>query len=261
MGLSAAALAQDDAATETTAGDVEKQSYALGMQVGGQIKSAESDIDVDAFMEGFQDVLAGKEPKISEAEATQLRMEFARAVQEKRLAQRDEEGTRNAEEGAQFLADNATKEGVVTTDSGLQYVIVTEGTGPTPAADDTVQVHYKGTLISGVEFDSSYRRNQPATFQVTGVIPGWTEALQLMPVGSTWRLFIPPELAYGERGAGARIGPNSTLIFDVELLFMYPWAVVVKKIGMVALFEILIFIFILFMGFLYAHKKGALKWM
>ena len=218
MSVSAAALAQDDAAAGSDASDIEKQSYALGMQVGGQIKGAESDIDVDAFMEGFQDVMAGKEPKISEAEATQLRMEFARAVQEKRLAQRDAEGTRNAEEGSKFRAENATKEGVITTDSGLQYLVVTEGTGPKPTAEDTVKVHYKGTLISGAEFDSSYSRNQPATFQVSGVIPGWTEALQLMPVGSTWRLFIPPELAYGERGAGARIGPNSTLIFDVELL-------------------------------------------
>lgn len=222
MTLSAAALAQNEAVSETDQSndlsDVEKQSYALGMQVGGQIKSAQSEIQVDAFMEGFQDVMAGREPKLSEAEAMQVRMEFARAVQQKRLAERGQEGDRNAEEGAQFLATNAEKEGVHTTESGLQYVIVEEGTGPTPLKDDTVKVHYKGALISGVEFDSSYRRNQPAEFQVTGVIPGWTEALQLMPVGSKWRLFIPPELAYGERGAGARIGPNSTLIFDVELL-------------------------------------------
>ncbi|TDJ34035.1 MAG: FKBP-type peptidyl-prolyl cis-trans isomerase [Gammaproteobacteria bacterium] len=222
MTLSAGALAEGETAVEadesTDAGNLEKQSYALGMQVGGQIKSAQGDIDVDAFLEGFQDTMAGKEPKISEAEATQLRMEFARAVQEKRLAERDQEGNRNAEEGAQFLAANAEKEGVQTTESGLQYVIMVEGTGPIPTAEDTVKVHYKGTLVSGVEFDSSYRRNQPATFGVTGVIPGWTAALQLMPVGSKWRLFIPPELAYGERGAGARIGPNSTLIFEVELI-------------------------------------------
>ncbi len=222
MTLSAGALAEGETAVEadesTDAGNLEKQGYALGMQVGGQIKSAQGDIDVDAFLEGFQDTMAGKEPKISEAEATQLRMEFARAVQEKRLAERDQEGNRNAEEGAQFLAANAEKEGVQTTESGLQYVIMVEGTGPIPTAEDTVKVHYKGTLVSGVEFDSSYRRNQPATFGVTGVIPGWTAALQLMPVGSKWRLFIPPELAYGERGAGARIGPNSTLIFEVELI-------------------------------------------
>jgi FKBP-type peptidyl-prolyl cis-trans isomerase len=222
MTLSAAALAQNEATSETDQSidlsDVEKQSYALGMQVGGQIKSAESEINVNAFMEGFQDVMAGKEPKLSEAEATQLRMEFARAVQQKRLGERDEEGKRNAEEGAQFLATNAENDGVQTTESGLQYLIIEAGTGPMPTKDDTVTVHYQGTLISGVEFDSSYRRNQPASFQVTGVIPGWTEGLQLMPVGSKWRLFIPPELAYGERGAGARIGPNSTLIFDVELL-------------------------------------------
>jgi FKBP-type peptidyl-prolyl cis-trans isomerase len=222
MTLSGAALAQGEAVVEsdeaTQADNSAKQGYALGMQVGGQIKSAESGIDIDAFLEGFQDVMAGREPKISEAEATQLRMEFARAVQEKRLAERDQEGSNNAEEGAQFLAANAEKEGVQTIESGLQYVILEEGTGPLPTAEDTVKVHYKGSLISGVEFDSSYRRNQPATFGVTGVIPGWTEALQLMPVGSKWRLFIPPELAYGERGAGARIGPNSTLIFEVELI-------------------------------------------
>jgi FKBP-type peptidyl-prolyl cis-trans isomerase len=127
-------------------------------------------------------------------------------------------GDTNKQEGQQFLAANKSKEGVITLPSGLQYKILQEGTGPKPAATDTVTVNYRGTLINGTEFDSSYKRNEPATFGVNQVIKGWTEALQLMPVGSKWQLFIPSELAYGERSPGAEIGPNSTLIFDVELL-------------------------------------------
>jgi FKBP-type peptidyl-prolyl cis-trans isomerase len=124
----------------------------------------------------------------------------------------------NKKEGAEFLEANKTKEGVVTLPSGLQYKILTEGTGPKPAASDTVVCNYRGTLISGTEFDSSYKRGQPASFPVNGVIKGWTEALQLMPVGSKWQLFVPAELGYGDRGAGGEIGPGATLIFEVELL-------------------------------------------
>jgi len=126
------------------------------------------------------------------------------------------------QQGKEYLAGNAKREGVVTLDSGLQYEILTEGKGEKPAAEDSVTVHYKGTLIDGIVFDSSIARGEPAVFPVNRVIPGWVEALQLMPVGSKWRLFIPPELAYGERGAGADIGPNATLIFDVELLKINP---------------------------------------
>lgn len=215
----APALAQDeDEGEENGMTTRQKQSYALGMQVGSQMQTAGGEVDLDAFVEGMRDTLEGQEPKVGEAEAQQLRMEFAREVQERRLAQRAQEGEQNKAEGEAFLAANAEKEEVQVTDSGLQYVVLEAGDGPKPTPEDTVKVHYRGTLINGAEFDSSYRRNEPATFKVTGVIPGWTEALQLMSVGSKYRLFIPADLAYGERGAGPRIGPNATLIFDVELL-------------------------------------------
>jgi FKBP-type peptidyl-prolyl cis-trans isomerase FklB len=143
---------------------------------------------------------------------------FRTEMTQKKTAQMKEAGDRNKKEGEKFIADNKKKEGVITTASGLQYKIITKGTGASPKATDTVSVHYKGTLIDGKEFDSSYRRGQPASFPVNGVIKGWTEALQLMKEGSKWQLFIPSELAYGDRGAGRDIGPNSTLIFDVELI-------------------------------------------
>jgi FKBP-type peptidyl-prolyl cis-trans isomerase FklB len=133
-------------------------------------------------------------------------------------AKSKEAGAANRKEGESFLADNKSKDGVKTLPDGLQYKVLTEGNGPKPASTDTVTVNYRGTLINGKEFDSSYKRGQPASFPVTGVIKGWTEALQLMPVGSKWQLFIPPDLAYGDRGAGADIGPGDTLIFEVELL-------------------------------------------
>lgn len=138
--------------------------------------------------------------------------------EEKRAAQMKAGGDKARESGAKFLADNGKREGVTQTASGLQYEVLTKADGPKPAVTDTVSVHYRGTLLNGTEFDSSYKRGEPATFPLQGVIKGWTEALQLMPVGSKWKLFIPSELAYGERGAGSDIGPNETLVFEVELL-------------------------------------------
>jgi len=145
-------------------------------------------------------------------------MQLQEEARQKQAAKAQSEGSANKTEGEAFLAANKTKEGVMTTPSGLQYKILKAGTGPKPAATDTVVCNYRGTLLNGTEFDSSYKRGQPLTFPVNGVIKGWTEALQLMPVGSKWQLFIPAQLAYGERGAGADIGPNATLIFEVELV-------------------------------------------
>jgi FKBP-type peptidyl-prolyl cis-trans isomerase FklB len=175
-------------------------------------------VDATLTARGLKDALAGSKPLLTEdqekAALTQLQTEV-RTAQE---AKAHEAGAANRKVGDAFLAENKSKEGVVTLPSGLQYKILTAGTGPKPTASDTVSCNYRGTLISGKEFDSSYKRGQPVSFPVSGVIKGWTEALQLMPVGSKWQLFIPADLAYGDRGAGADIGPGETLIFEVELI-------------------------------------------
>jgi FKBP-type peptidyl-prolyl cis-trans isomerase FklB len=176
------------------------------------------EVDPAIVLRGLKDGLAGGKMLLTDDEAratlTQLQAEVRNKQQEKMKVA----GELNKKEGTEFLATNKAKEGVVTLPSGLQYRILTAGTGPKPAATDTVSCNYRGTLTNGTEFDSSYKRGQPASFPVNGVIKGWTEALQLMPVGSKWQLFIPSELGYGERGAGADIGPGATLIFEVELL-------------------------------------------
>jgi FKBP-type peptidyl-prolyl cis-trans isomerase len=198
--------------------DREKTSYALGMNIAHTVKTQPLDLDQAAFIQGVKDVLAGGKTLLTEEEMAaalavlQTEMNARAAEKAKQL------GEMNKTEGAAFLAANSTKEGVVTLPSGLQYKIITAGNGPKPTAADTVICNYRGTLIGGKEFDSSYKRGQPATFPVGRVIKGWTEALQLMPVGSKWQLFIPSNLAYAERGAGADIGPNATLIFEVELI-------------------------------------------
>ncbi len=195
-----------------------KVSYALGMDLGMQLKRQSVEIDPAIFGQGLQDVLSGAKTLLTEQEARAAIMELQNQVRAKQAEVQKLMGEKNKKEGEEFLASNKTKEGVVTLPSGLQYKIIKAGNGPKPTADDTVVCNYRGTLINGTEFDSSYKRNQPATFQVKGVIKGWTEALQLMPVGSTWQLFIPSELAYGEKQIGSDISPNSTLIFEVELL-------------------------------------------
>jgi FKBP-type peptidyl-prolyl cis-trans isomerase FklB len=196
----------------------DKESYSLGYQFGQSLKSQGIDINLDIYGSGIRDAFGGKEPQMSQEEIratlTSLQQRLM-AAQQKELK---EKAAKNLEEGKKFLVENRKKEGIKTLPSGLQYKVLTEGSGKMPKAEDTVTVNYKGTLIDGTEFDSSYKRGQPATFQVKGVIKGWTEALQLMKEGSKWQLFIPPELAYGERGAGRDIGPNATLIFEVELL-------------------------------------------
>jgi FKBP-type peptidyl-prolyl cis-trans isomerase FklB len=200
----------------------EKFSYALGMNygagLGAKLKQQSVEIDPNLAIQGFKDGLTGAKTLLTEQEAQAVLQEVGTEVQKAQREKMEKAGAANKTEGEAFLAANKGKEGVVTLPSGLQYKILTAGTGPKPAAADTVVCNYKGTLIDGKEFDSSYKRGQPATFPVNGVIKGWTEALQLMPVGSKWQLFIPPNLAYGERGAGGDIGPDATLIFEVELM-------------------------------------------
>jgi FKBP-type peptidyl-prolyl cis-trans isomerase FklB len=195
-----------------------KESYSLGYQFGKSLKFQGVDINLDIYTSGIKDALGDKESQMSEEDIRATIVALQQRLQAARQKETKEQSEKNVEEGKKFLAENQKKEGIKTLPSGLQYKVVTEGSGKTPQATDTVTVNYKGTLIDGTEFDSSYKRGQPATFKVNGVIRGWTEALQLMKEGSKWQLFIPPGLAYGERGAGSTIPPGSTLIFEVELI-------------------------------------------
>jgi FKBP-type peptidyl-prolyl cis-trans isomerase FklB len=196
----------------------DKVSYSIGLNIGKSMKQEGLDINPDALAAAMKDVFAGAKPQLTDEEVQAVMQEFQKEMMAKRMKGQQEGLTKNKAEGEKFLADNKKKEGIKTTASGLQYKVIKDGTGKTPKATDTVSTHYRGTLISGKEFDSSYKRGEPAEFPVNGVIKGWTEALQLMKEGAKWQLFIPSELAYGERGAGQDIGPNSTLIFDIELL-------------------------------------------
>jgi FKBP-type peptidyl-prolyl cis-trans isomerase FklB len=196
----------------------ERESYSLGYQFGKNLKFQGVDIDLDLYTSGVRDAVDGKAPRMTPEE---IRAAISGLQQRLKLAQQEalkEEAEKNLAQGKAFLADNGKKDGVKTLASGLQYTVLAEGSGKSPQKTNTVTVHYRGTLIDGSEFDSSISRGQPATFKVDGVIPGWTEALQLMKPGAKWRLFIPPGLAYGERGSPPRIPPNSTLIFEVELI-------------------------------------------
>ena len=195
----------------------DKESYSLGYQFGQNLKSQGVDLNLDVYTSGIRDALGGKESQMPPEEIRATIMSLQQklmAAQQKALT---EQAAKNLSESKAFLAENGKKDGIKTLPSGLEYKVITEGSGKIPKGDDTVTVHYKGTLLNGTEFDSSYKRGQPATFQVKGVIKGWTEALQLMKEGSKWQLFIPPDLGYGERGAGP-IPPNSALIFEIELL-------------------------------------------
>ena len=192
-------------------------SYALGADIGNNLKRQEIDVDPKTLAAGISDAIAGKSA-LKPAEIREVMEEFRNQMMAKMQSQQAEEGKKNLKAGEAYLAENGKKEGVKTTASGLQYKVVKEGTGKSPTPNDTVKVHYHGTLTDGTVFDSSVDRGEPVTFPVNGVIPGWTEALQLMKVGDKWQLAIPAKLAYGDQGPGGKIGPNSTLLFDVELL-------------------------------------------
>jgi len=198
--------------------DEAKLSYAFGLEVGESLKKVPAKIDIATFNRGVSDSLGEKTPLLSEEEATAVRQEFIQKLQEQQEQQLRELAEQNQKEGEAFLKENSTKEGVTTTASGLQYQVLKQGDGPVPKADDVVTVHYRGTLIDGTEFDSSHEAGEPITLPLANMIDGWSEALQLMPVGSKYKLFIPAELAFGDRGAGPVIGPNAALIFEVELL-------------------------------------------
>ncbi len=198
--------------------ETQKLSYALGLDLGAYFKSLGEDFDLAVIQKGIEDSYKGNTTLLTTEEAAQVQQQFAARQQEKQVKQVMEMAAANQEAAKKFLDENKGKEGVKTTASGLQYKVVKEGTGAVPAGTDTVKVHYKGTLLDGTEFDSSLKRNQPAEFQVDQVIPGWTEALQLMKVGSKYELYLSPDLAYGDRGAPPVIEPGSLLIFEVELL-------------------------------------------
>lgn len=204
-------------AAEVPESDLQKRSYALGQNVSNGLKAANIEFDSAYFNAGFYDAI-DDEKRMTDEEMQAALTELQAETQQKQVLKQEEERARNLDEGNTYLAKNAEQEGIVVTDSGLQYKITTEGDGKSPTASDTVTVHYEGRLTDGTVFDSSLERGEPATFPVNGVIPGWTEALQLMSVGSKWELTIPSELAYGERGAGGKISPNAVLVFDVELL-------------------------------------------
>ena len=215
-GLTAvAALTFETAAAEAKL-ETQKQkaSYGVGANVGKSFKSDVIELDLEAFMAGFKDAMAGKEPAISQADLEKALAEMRDDVTKKTA----ERAAGNKKAGEEFLAKNKTAKDVKTTESGLQYKIEKEGTGASPKATDQVKVHYRGTLVDGTEFDSSYKRGEPAEFPVNGVIKGWSEALQMMKPGAKWKVFIPSDLAYGEQGMPPAIPPGSVLVFDIELL-------------------------------------------
>jgi FKBP-type peptidyl-prolyl cis-trans isomerase FklB len=194
----------------------DKESYSLGYQIGQGFKKQGLDLNLDAYVGGINDALGGKEPQLSQEEIHGIVMNMQKRMEASLQKEQKEKAEKNLAAGKAFLDENRKKEGIITLPSGLQYKVLAEGSGKRPKATDTVSVRYRGTFIDGTEFDNSYKRGEPATFQVKGVIKGWSEALQLMKQGSKWQLFVPPELAYGERSVGP-IPPNSTLIFEVEL--------------------------------------------
>ncbi len=202
----------------TIKSDKDKVSYGIGVSVAKNFKKQGIEVDVELMAKGLKDEFSGAKLLVSDEEMNKALSAYQTELRQKAMEAKKTSAENNRKEGEAFLAENKKKEGVMTLPSGLQYKVLKAGTGKKPGPEDMVEVHYRGTLINGTEFDSSIKAGKPIIFQVTGVIPGWTEALKLMPAGSKWQLFIPPNLAYGERGSGAIIGPNATLIFEVELL-------------------------------------------
>jgi FKBP-type peptidyl-prolyl cis-trans isomerase FkpA len=217
-GLAAACNKQESRGSTELNTDAQKFGYAIGVDIGKSLSPVKDEVDIDALIAGLDESLAGKDVRLSDEEREKIKSEVTKKLQQKQIEERTAKAAAAKEAGEKFLAENGKREGVKTTASGLQYEILTEGSGATPKATDKVTVHYKGTLIDGTEFDSSYARGQPVTFPLGNVIPGWTEGLQLVKTGGKAKLFIPSSLAYGERGAGAKIGPNETLVFEVELI-------------------------------------------
>lgn len=218
--LGIALLTGQVSAAEKTAlkSEKDKVSYSIGLSIGNNFKNQSVDVNVDVLAKGVKDAISGNKPLMTEKEVQETMMAFQNEMKTKQAEHAKVLGEKNKKEGEAFLAENKKKEGVKTTASGLQYKVIKDGNGKKPKATDTVTVHYKGTLIDGTEFDSSYKRGEPTSFPVNQVIAGWTEALQLMNVGSKWQLFIPANLGYGDRGAGPQIGPNAALVFEVELV-------------------------------------------
>jgi len=196
----------------------EKENYSIGFQVGTSMKTDGVEVNFDRLVEGLKDAIEGEKPRLSQGEMNKLIVDLKKRAREAQLEKTQEQSEKNLKEGEVFLGDNKKKEGVKTTESGLQYRILKDGDGHTPKATDTVTVHYRGTYVDGKEFYSSYQRNNPEKFAVNRVIKGWTEALQLMKVGSKWQIFVPPALAYGRGDQGSRIPPNSVLIFEMDLI-------------------------------------------
>ena len=196
----------------------DKISYSVGYRLGGDFKRQQVDIKSDMLLQGIEDAASGGEALMTDEEMRTVMMNLANRVKAAQMEKMKQQGAENIKAGEAFLAENSGKEGVTSLPSGLQYKVITAGAGKSPQKSDKVTVNYRGSLIDGTEFDSSYSRNKPATFGVGQVIPGWTEALQLMKEGDKWEIVIPSKLGYGERGAGAKIPPNSTLVFEVELI-------------------------------------------
>lgn len=218
LAVATAGVMAASVSAQTLTTEKDKVSYMVGMQIGGSLATIKDEIDLKVVFAAIESTLAGKDPLLTQEQAMEVQKAFAERLQGKRAAEMQEMAVKNKAEGEAFLAKNKSADGVKTTESGLQYQVITEGKGAKPAATDTVRVHYVGTLLNGTTFDSSVARGEPAQFALNAVIPGWTEALQLMPVGSKYKLWIPSELGYGDRGTPGPIGPNSTLVFEVELL-------------------------------------------
>jgi FKBP-type peptidyl-prolyl cis-trans isomerase len=216
-GLLAAALLSANVAAEQPQTDAEKLGYIIGMDIGASLKQQGTELDLDALFDAIRTTYNGETPALTPEEAANIREAYIAKRRAAADAEREALAGSNASEGEKFLLENRLQEGVVVTPSGLQYRVLVTGEGPSPAATDRVRVHYRGTLLNGEEFDSSYARGEPITFELDKVIAGWTEGVQLMPVGSKFMFYIPPDLAYGPAGGGP-IGPNATLIFEVELL-------------------------------------------
>lgn len=211
LSVSISVTAQNKSTASELKNQRQKVSYIIGLNAGNFLKQQNYDFDLNSLFAGIEDILAGNTPKLTEEQIGKVMDQFKKNMWDKL-------GKKNRQEGIEFLKNNRTRKGVVVTKSGLQYEILKAGTGPKPKISDSVVVHYKGTLLNGKVFDSSYTGGEPITFSLNGVIPGWTEAVQLMKKGAKWKLFIPSNLAYREYGAGKEIGPNSSLIFEIELL-------------------------------------------